>query len=265
MWARIVATLARVRLGVARLPWNWRALVWAQDLRHPPELIPGVARRPELGGFLIGKLLWKWKGESGVGFFMGAAASALTLILWFLPALLFRLSLKSTCWFWWPLAFAQGRGRAVGRKVGRVPEVVLEQQSKSLWAKTLFAAALAILAAAGALPKKLLAANLPDILALDLGAFFAEQVFLLAPFAAVHVAMVFVADHFLSAAKGGVLDAGAKKTFVDLVQIRWALFWGAIAFSALLLLGRTVPGLEPLAAAIEAAYLGWFPLAAFGT
>lgn len=39
MFAKITATLRHFKDGLAQLPWNWRVLVWALDLRHPPEWI----------------------------------------------------------------------------------------------------------------------------------------------------------------------------------------------------------------------------------
>ncbi len=138
VFVRIGSTLRHWKEGWRRLSVNWRGLVWAHDLRRPPELLPGIDRYPRLRNFRIGNLLNRYKSESGSERVFRIAVSVIALPIFILPAWLYRLSLKSTCWVWWPLVFSQTSGRRAAREVAEAGTpgagVVFEEQTKPLWA-----------------------------------------------------------------------------------------------------------------------------------
>ena len=97
---RVAATLRYGWAGVRQLPENWWENNGLTDLSIPPELLPGIRERDTtfaLDGILkrfacekesTWRLLWPVLG-----------------VIYFLPALVYRLNIKATAWFWWPLAF----------------------------------------------------------------------------------------------------------------------------------------------------------------
>jgi hypothetical protein len=85
-----------------RLPENWRENNFLTDSCLPAELMPGIRDAdPELtlDGWTkrvfndSDRSLWMWVIYPLVGVFL------------FLPAFLYRLNIKATAWFWWPLAY----------------------------------------------------------------------------------------------------------------------------------------------------------------
>ena len=105
---RIIATLLYLRSGILALPRNFRRLVLCTSPVQVPELVPGLeaAGSPFTLTYLRTHFLQD-KNRLGERLTWG-----LVLFLWsfimFLPAWLYRVTLKSTAWFWWPLAFLGG-------------------------------------------------------------------------------------------------------------------------------------------------------------
>lgn len=95
---RLAATTFYLGNGLRDLPGNLRHALTAVDLRHPPELIPGLPSEHTLSF------------RSMIGLF-GNQSIAFRLIIipvfmfCFLPAYLYRWSLKSTCWLYLPLIY----------------------------------------------------------------------------------------------------------------------------------------------------------------
>lgn len=97
---RLFATLRYVRAGLTFLPNNWRETLVVVDFTHPPELLPGAAsvhRSLTFAGLresLRSASFKQWPYYLPV------------LVAWYVPAVAYRWSLKSTAWLWWPLALA---------------------------------------------------------------------------------------------------------------------------------------------------------------
>lgn len=92
------------RQGWLALPDNWRRLVFAQDLRRPPELLPEQQTRASLSAFNLRSSLSELISPDNV-----LRLTTLMMMLLLISSWFYRLSLKSTFWFYWPLVFAQRR------------------------------------------------------------------------------------------------------------------------------------------------------------
>ena len=96
---RIAATLRFAPLGVTHIPSNWRENNLLTDILIPAELLPGIrAKRKRFA--LDGAFAHFQKREIGNRVYWVVLVPFL-----FLPAFLYRLNIKATAWFWWPLAF----------------------------------------------------------------------------------------------------------------------------------------------------------------
>ncbi len=140
---RFWATATHLDTGVQALPANWRDLTVRTDLLQPPELLPGL---PDDHEFRVEYIL----GHVHEGPVFSKILSLIALPILYLPALLYRYSLKSTVWLYLPLIYithlparlrnAEGRQIWV-RYVGRT---LLDRVRFAL---ALFALAVAIVAA----------------------------------------------------------------------------------------------------------------------
>lgn len=97
---RMLATLVHLRQGVAYLPENWQENNFVTDSSLPAELLPGIRDSyPEfsLDGSLelLRKRKYPWWRRIYTRF---------DIFAFFLPAFLYRVNIKATAWFWWPLA-----------------------------------------------------------------------------------------------------------------------------------------------------------------
>jgi hypothetical protein len=96
---RFIATLRHPAPGLRALPGNWLSFIFQRDTMQRPEVIPGLAaehmlRSENRHAFWDGvSHLEDWKNMLVVGFFLE------------FPALLFRISLKSTAWLYLPLVY----------------------------------------------------------------------------------------------------------------------------------------------------------------
>jgi hypothetical protein len=133
---RIGATCLYIRSGVAALPSNFRRLILCTSPAQPPELVPGLEatssalKFSNMLDFLRSNLDWH------------NVELLPAVLIPTLPAWLYRITIKSTAWFWWPLAFLGGDLKRVQR-----PEVLHWQVMGSLWAKTSIALAILSLVA----------------------------------------------------------------------------------------------------------------------
>ena len=100
---RVAATLRYLHRGFGRLAENWQETNFEVDSCIPAEVIPGIREIDNslaFDGFIRGKT-----GSQGLwDLFLRVVLLLLTACLFF-PAFLYRLNIKATCWFWWPLAF----------------------------------------------------------------------------------------------------------------------------------------------------------------
>jgi hypothetical protein len=104
---RVGATARFLYCGLTSLPRNFRRLILCTSPLQRPELIPGLTP---------GDTEFTWEGaleqlrkkrQSADKFDRIFAYTFMPVIflVWFLPSWVYRLTLKSTAWFWWPLAY----------------------------------------------------------------------------------------------------------------------------------------------------------------
>ncbi len=101
MLVRLAATLRFLAPdGIRSLPTNWRENNFVIDSLTPAELVPGIGEHGE--AFTLKGVIDRFKEEKD-----RATKFIIFLVIpiWFLPVFLYRLSIKATCWFYWPLAF----------------------------------------------------------------------------------------------------------------------------------------------------------------
>ncbi|HRI15424.1 MAG TPA: hypothetical protein PLX89_20705 [Verrucomicrobiota bacterium] len=100
LFFRVTATLRHVLVGVQRLPENWRENNFVVDSCLPAEFIPGIRDvQPE---FALDGLTSRMNTNRPLSMRMFTPFVGFFL---FLPAFLYRLNIKATAWFWWPLAY----------------------------------------------------------------------------------------------------------------------------------------------------------------
>ncbi len=190
--------------------------------------------------------------------------AALSLPIFFLPALIYRLSLKSTCWFWWPLVFSQTSGRTAAREVAEdgTPGagVVFEEQTKPLWAKVQFSLALALWVVAFGVPQDWLALLPVSRGGIGLLGALGDMIYLMLPCAGVQLALFLLCGRYLARAQAGHLGPGPRTAFLWLFNLRQLLLGSALVAALVLLLENRVPGFSPFAELVETHYFSWFPL-----
>ena len=99
---RVVATLRHPVRGIRAVPNNWRRILLAMDSHHAPELVPGLSAHEEelsLPGMIKEIRTGDWEIR---------LIGSLMIPIFFLPGLLYRWSLKSTCWLYLPLIYLGG-------------------------------------------------------------------------------------------------------------------------------------------------------------
>jgi hypothetical protein len=125
---RITATLAHLRPGIVALPRNFRRLILCTSPRQIPEVVPGIDGTNSALRFSVYLHELEFDGFSKCIF--SSVVTILGILLYF-PAWFYRVTIKSTAWFWWPLAFLGGDLRQA-----RNPELFQWKMMGSLWAKT---------------------------------------------------------------------------------------------------------------------------------
>lgn len=97
---RLFSVLRHPLVGFAQLPNNWREAMWVIDFYHQPELLPQANRVDTLltANGLWGKLRTQPENERVLWITM--------LVAWYVPAFAYRMSLKASFWFWFPLILA---------------------------------------------------------------------------------------------------------------------------------------------------------------
>ena len=264
MTIKIGSTIRHLAEGWGRLSENWRTLVWAHDFWRPPELLPGIEQHPELKYLGIWSLLSLYKSKSGMARVRFVFLGAFSLPIFFLPAWLYRLSLKSTCWFWWPLVFSQTSGRAAALEVTKGKNsravVAFEVHSQTWLAKLLFVLSLALLAAAFGVPQDWIALLPVPTGVVDLVGTLGDIMYLMLPLAGVQLALFLLCDRFLPEAKDDHLGTWPRTAFRRLVSLRQFLLWSGMFAALALYLVNWVPVLTSFAELVETHYFSWFPL-----
>ncbi len=96
---RVLATLFNTTKGFRRLPVNWRENNFLTDSCLPAELMPGIRERNRMFSFD------GWLKELSEAPNWWLRIVLLLMGIFFVPAFLYRLNIKATAWFWWPLAY----------------------------------------------------------------------------------------------------------------------------------------------------------------
>jgi hypothetical protein len=135
---RIGATLRHIGSGIRNLPGNFRRLILCTSPRQQPELVPGL--KPTETQFSLAALSRAFnRDRRSRDFFRIVFAFSfwpMAMLLWLLPGWLYRITLKSTAWFWWPLAYLGGDLRRA-----KHPELLRQRIMETLWAKVSIALA----------------------------------------------------------------------------------------------------------------------------
>ncbi len=99
LW-RLAATLHFLIPGVQQVPENWRENNFLTDSCVPPELLPNI--RYKHAHFCMDGLVSSMRVENAVSVWVFVP---IVVPFLFLPSFLYRLNIKATAWFWWPLAY----------------------------------------------------------------------------------------------------------------------------------------------------------------
>ena len=107
---RFLATARHLRTGLKTFPDNWWRTLFVIDLTHPPEILPGYRRKDLL--LQISQLVDELKK---VRFSLEWVVYVIAIVLMFVPAYLYRLTIKSTCWFYIPMIYIVRPARFAGK------------------------------------------------------------------------------------------------------------------------------------------------------
>lgn len=125
---RLCAAFVNLSQGLSSVPRNFRRLTLCTSPMQIPELLPGIERSESkfatnhLYDFIVLNRSSKYFPAKHIYF--------MTIFFMLLPSWLYRLTIKSTAWFWWPLAFLGGDLQRATN-----PKLFHWQVSGSLWAK----------------------------------------------------------------------------------------------------------------------------------
>jgi hypothetical protein len=96
---RTFATLRHLPAGVLAMPRNFRRLIVSTSPMQTPELVPGLATTNS--SFRLDEWIeTEIRGGDSLDRLVGNI-----VLLAYIPAWAYRVSIKSTAWFWWPLAY----------------------------------------------------------------------------------------------------------------------------------------------------------------
>lgn len=98
---RVFASTLYFFKGIKELPSNWWENTFVIDIKTSPELLPGISKTYPSLSFWSQISNFKSETKSSYLYFLLPVMS----IVFFLPAYLYRLSIKGTSWFYWPLFF----------------------------------------------------------------------------------------------------------------------------------------------------------------
>jgi hypothetical protein len=135
---RVAATLVYLRSGLEALPRNFRRIVICTSPAQIPELVPGIDETTSVFRFSV--VLQSIR--SAPGEWTEKLVEYLAWLYVFTPAWFYRFTIKSTAWFWWPLAFLGDE-----LQKARNPTLLRLDVMDSLWAKTSIVTACASLLA----------------------------------------------------------------------------------------------------------------------
>jgi hypothetical protein len=100
VFTRFWATIRHLPAGWRALPTNWSRTLFSTDCAHPPELVPGYTGQDSFN------FTWMYEQYRSKREFDDVwLLNSIQIVSYFLPAYLYRLSIKSTFWLYWPLAY----------------------------------------------------------------------------------------------------------------------------------------------------------------
>lgn len=130
---RLLASCMHPWLGLRALPRNFRRLVVCTSPRQIPELIPGLKTgetRFDIEWTLARiRSVFEIDGHRNLSRII--MIDVPRIVVWFLPGWIYRVTLKSTVWYWWCIAFM---GRDL--RYAKDPDLLHWSIMGSLWAKT---------------------------------------------------------------------------------------------------------------------------------
>jgi hypothetical protein len=104
---RSVATARHIRNGIKALPANFRRLTLCTSPSELPELVPGLSTTAS--AYTLEREYRRYKQLVKQGPIehrvVWAVTAPLIVSILYLPAWLFRFTIKSTAWFWWPMVY----------------------------------------------------------------------------------------------------------------------------------------------------------------
>lgn len=97
---RFCATLRYSFRGLRHIGETWKEIVWCTDPVQPPKLLPHAEEIDR--DFTATGIVERFRSSKGIGiriglFFLG--------LVWWVPAMAYRWSIKSTAWCWWWLVY----------------------------------------------------------------------------------------------------------------------------------------------------------------
>lgn len=128
---RVLATLRHLPAGIRTLPRNFRRLTVCTSPLQEPELVPGLQQTNS--DYTLTKQIAVVKDSPT---WLGSLYFVPFILVWFVPGWIYRISIKSTTWLWWPLAFLGGPVKRALK-----PLDFHEDVAKSLWGVTSIALA----------------------------------------------------------------------------------------------------------------------------
>lgn len=99
LYIRCFATLRYPIKGLRNLPANWHRVIWCIDISHTPELLPNIDK-VNIKLTLHNILRRISDAETGI---VEKLVLLVLIPIIYIPAVMWRWSLKSTLWLWWPL------------------------------------------------------------------------------------------------------------------------------------------------------------------
>lgn len=113
---RIISTLRHPVDGLRNVSTNWRENLLVLDLKHLPELLPGSAQIDSQLS-ILGLLDSIQSAKDNQ-----VLVRVIFIVCWYIPAVMWRWSLKATLWLWFPLALLL-RPPFEGKSLGEVRDI----------------------------------------------------------------------------------------------------------------------------------------------
>lgn len=113
---RIISTLRHPVAGLRNISTNWRETLLVLDMWHLPELLPGSAQiDSQLSVHGLLDSIQSVKDNQ-------VLVRVIFIVCWYIPAVMWRWSLKATLWLWFPLALLL-RSPFEGKSLGEVRDI----------------------------------------------------------------------------------------------------------------------------------------------